>query len=103
MMHEYWKEGNGKRRPLIKVLFITAAITAMGAVTMLLWNWLMPVLFGTPAISFVQALGLILLSRIILGHSRRSHGYWRQGHWSSHWGGDHHPEQSDEETSPTQA
>ena len=30
--------------------------------TMLLWNWLMPDLFGTPSIGFWQALGLYLLS-----------------------------------------
>ena len=33
-----------------------------GWVTSLLWNWLMPVIFGLPDINALQALGLILLS-----------------------------------------
>lgn len=30
-----------------------------------LWNWLMPVIFGLPMISFWQALGLLFLSSIM--------------------------------------
>ncbi|MBK7503624.1 MAG: hypothetical protein IPI52_00420 [Bacteroidetes bacterium] len=33
---------------------------------MLLWNWLIPVIFGLKAITYFQALGLFLLSRILL-------------------------------------
>jgi len=44
-----------------------AAIAGFGAVTMLLWNWLMPCIFGLAAISFWQALGLLVLSRILFG------------------------------------
>lgn len=32
---------------------------------MLLWNWLCPVIFGLPAISFLQALGMALLIGIL--------------------------------------
>jgi len=35
-----------------------------------LWNWLMPVIFGLPHIGFWQALGLLLLSRILFGGFR---------------------------------
>lgn len=38
-----------------------------GEVVKLLWNWLMPALFGLPALSFWQALGLLALSRILVG------------------------------------
>lgn len=31
----------------------------------LLWNWLMPVIFGLPAISFWQSAGLMLLVSIL--------------------------------------
>ncbi len=31
----------------------------------LLWNWLMPVIFGLPAISFWQSVGLMLLVSIL--------------------------------------
>lgn len=33
----------------------------------LLWNWLMPVLFGLPEVTYWQALGLRLLSTFLLG------------------------------------
>jgi hypothetical protein len=42
--------------------------TAIGGVLVReLWNWLLPSLFGWPALSFGQALGLLALSRILFG------------------------------------
>jgi hypothetical protein len=32
-----------------------------------LWNWLLPALFGWPQITFWQALGLLVLCRILFG------------------------------------
>lgn len=61
-----------------------AAIAAMalfaflgGEVVLLLWNWLVPPLFGWRALTFWQALGLLALCRILFGghtwrHSGRS-------------------------------
>lgn len=34
---------------------------------MVLWNWLMPSIFGLCSISFLQALGIVLLFRLLLG------------------------------------
>jgi len=34
--------------------------------TLWLWNWLMPVIFGLPVINFWQALGLNLLSGLLI-------------------------------------
>jgi hypothetical protein len=43
---------------------------AIGGVAVLeLWNWLLPTLFGVPQISFLQALGILALSRILFGGS----------------------------------
>jgi len=42
------------------------AMTAIGCVVMLLWNALVPQLFGGPSLSFWQAVGLLLLSHILL-------------------------------------
>jgi hypothetical protein len=38
-----------------------------GWVVMLLWNWLLPPLFGWTTIGFWQALGLLALCRILFG------------------------------------
>jgi hypothetical protein len=38
-----------------------------GAIVRLLWNWVLPPLFGWPAVTFWQALGLLALSRILFG------------------------------------
>jgi len=38
-----------------------------GAIVMLLWNWVVPSIFGLTAISFWQALGLFALTRILFG------------------------------------
>jgi len=38
-----------------------------GIVVMKLWNWLLPSLFGWRAITFWQALGLLVLCRILFG------------------------------------
>jgi hypothetical protein len=42
-------------------------IVVGGEVVKLLWNALLPPLFGWPAIGFWQALGLLALSRILFG------------------------------------
>jgi hypothetical protein len=44
-----------------------AAIAGFTAITMLLWNWLMPCIFGLVAINFWQALGLLVFARILFG------------------------------------
>ena len=38
-----------------------------GELVKLLWNWLLPPLFGWPQITFWQALGLLALCRILFG------------------------------------
>jgi len=49
------------------VLFLIIAIAGFGAAVYNLWNWLMPALFGLPAISFGQAIGLLALSWLLFG------------------------------------
>jgi len=68
-------------RRLKFVLFAAAALFVFGFVVMSLWNWLMPSLFGWRLINFWQALGLLLLSRILFGGFRGrpgAHMYWRR-------------------------
>ena len=53
---------------------------------LLLWNWLMPAIFGLTTITFFQAFGLLVLSKILFfgfhrgGHPRhfRSKEYWKK-------------------------
>jgi len=47
-----------------------AGITAFGYLMMILWNWLMPPVFGWHSIGFWQALGLFLLFSILFGGGR---------------------------------
>lgn len=47
-----------------------------GSVVMLLWNWLMPPLFGRPEVTFWQGLGLLVLCRVLFGGGSR-HGFHR--------------------------
>ncbi len=72
------------RRGVGFFLFGVVAITAAGFVTMSLWNWLTPALFGLPAIHFGQALGLLVLTRILFGGFRA--GGWLGGHWHQRMG-----------------
>ncbi len=58
-----------------------AMVAGFSAVVMMLWNWLMPSILGLVAINFWQALGLLVLARILFsgfGHGRR------MGHWGMH-------------------
>lgn len=59
--------------------FAVLAIAVLGALVMLLWNWLMPELFGWHAIGFWQAVGLLVLSKVLLGGlgARPGHRHWR--------------------------
>jgi hypothetical protein len=54
---------------VLKVLGIIALIVVLAILfsfpTMWLWNWLMPTLFGLTKITWVQALGINVLSGIL--------------------------------------
>ena len=67
---------------------VVAVVAALSFVVMLLWNSLVPELFHGPPLQFWQALGLLLLSRILFGGLRRRarwHGHWRQRMWRERW------------------
>ena len=46
---------------------IVLFVFLFGEVVMHLWNWLLPALFGWRLITFWQALGLLVLCRILFG------------------------------------
>ena len=45
--------------------------TLIGFLVRALWNWLMPPIFGLHAITFWQALGLLILAKILFGGFHR--------------------------------
>ena len=53
------------------VVLVLVGIAALGWVVMALWNWLLPNLFfGVKEIDYVQAMGVLLLSKILFGGFR---------------------------------
>ncbi len=51
----------------LAILGMAVFIFIGGEIVRLLWNWLLPPLFGWRQITFWQALGLLLLCRILIG------------------------------------
>ena len=53
----------------LAILGMALFIAIGGAAVRLLWNWLLPSLFGWREITFWQALGMLALCRILFGGS----------------------------------
>jgi hypothetical protein len=65
-------------------LFIIG-VAVFSWIVMMLWNALLPGLFGAPPLRYLQAAGLLVLSRILLGGLRGHHGPWRHRGWRERW------------------
>lgn len=90
--------GNDKMKRIAKytvlgILFGVVMVLVFGLVawlTQYLWNWLVPDLFSGPVITFWQAAGLLVLSKILLWPIGRG-GRWGRRHggpgpyWSARW------------------
>jgi hypothetical protein len=73
-----------------------AFVAIGGVVVQQLWNWLLPALFGWRQVTFWQAVGLLALSRILVGgfglhgsghsHARRHFGRRFAGHFADRVG-----------------
>lgn len=80
-MKSYYKRG-GKF-----ALVIIGGIFLVSLFTMLLWNSLMTTLFGLPEIGIFQAIGLLILFRLLFGNIGRGH-WGREGRhmmWRKKW------------------
>ncbi len=64
-----------KRFPHVLIFVILFAVVFSLAV-MLLWNWLMPVIFKLPSINYWQALGILVLSKILFTIPGRNHSHF---------------------------
>lgn len=70
-----------QKKFLIPIIFF-AAIAGFSLIVMLLWNAVMPDIFNLPVISYLQALLLLLLARILFGGSpfRKYHTHTSEFH-----------------------
>jgi hypothetical protein len=62
-----------------------AAVALFGFIVMSMWNWLVPAVFGGHPITFWQGLGLLILSRILVGglggHNDNRHSHGKMDGW----------------------
>lgn len=72
-----------------KAIGIGVMVVVVGAlfvwVTQWLWNWLVPVLFNGPVITFWQALGLLVLSKILFSGIGGKGGHHKHNGWKPFW------------------
>lgn len=79
-MNRFWIR-RGLRFLGFAILFVSLA----GLIVMTLWNALLPPILGVSTISFWQALGLLVLSRILFGGYGFGRGSWRGGYGRRGW------------------
>lgn len=69
----------GKKFWVKKAIFIPILIAAgvfiFGHVTMYLWNAILPAVIGVQAITFWQAIGILILSKILFSGFHGRHGH----------------------------
>ncbi len=56
----------------VSMALLFSAIFALAV--MMLWNWLMPQIFGLASLNYLQALGLLVLARLLVGGWHHGHG-----------------------------
>ena len=75
---------NKKRWFFKGFFFVLIFIAVLSLAVMLLWNWLMPMIFGITTITYFQAVGLLILSKILLtgvGKRPSPYSYSRRKYW----------------------
>ena len=76
------KRGFWGKRILFFVLMAAVAILVFGEIVMLLWNNVLATIVNVHTITFLQALGLLVLSKILFGGFRGGWGqrrhYWKE-------------------------
>jgi hypothetical protein len=82
--HKAWSEwSTGAKAAVIVagIVFVPSLFALCTAVTMWLWNALMPAIFRLPAIGFWQAAGILVLSQLLFkgGHvGRAGRSHWKK-------------------------
>ncbi len=78
-----WIAGRVARGVVIGLVFAVV----FGIFVRLLWNWLMPDVFGLREITYLQAIGMIVLAHIFFGGKGRGFAGARHGRGPWAWGG----------------
>jgi len=63
-------EEQEKKEAAVKALAQVLGFFIKPAILMLLWNWLMPGIFGLAAIGYFKAFGFYLISRILFSNDK---------------------------------
>ncbi len=79
-MKRYWMVKGAKMLVLFAGFVLLASVALM-----LLWNALIPAIFDGAQITLIQALGLLILTRILVGGRGRGFGMYRGGRWRKRW------------------
>ena len=58
--------------------FAIVAVAVFGFIVMSLWNWILPGVTGWHPITYWQALGLLVLAKILFGGFRGHGMHWRR-------------------------
>ncbi len=77
-----------------RLLFIVVFALVLAIFVVWLWDWLMPALFGLGPITYLQAVGLMILARLVLGtfgHGFRGHGWHHRRPWPERFRHHGHP------------
>lgn len=83
---------SGKLRGSLAILFFIALFALAGLAVMFLWNLLIPAVIGWSVINYWQALGFMVLTRILFGgfgkfgpfgHHRGAFGHHRGAFWGN--------------------
>jgi len=75
------KRGFWARKIAMGIVFGVAAVLLFGLIVMSLWNAILPAVIHVSAISFWQAVGLLVLSKILFGGFRGGWGRGPGGRW----------------------
>jgi len=74
-----------RKKFFILPFLIVAAVLLFGGTVMLLWNAILPPVLGVAALTYWQAVGLLVLSRILFGGLRGGGRPPAGGRWSGKW------------------
>ena len=62
-------------------LTVIGVVLLVGAVVQWLWNAILPPVLGVGLLNYWQAVGLLVLCRILFGGFRGGSAPWRKGRW----------------------